>query len=558
MSRAERWTTPGGMVVLALAVTLWRLVVLQETGHNLSFDEAQYWHWSLDFQFGYFSKPPLVAWIIGLVTALFGEGEVAIRAAVPVTHGVTSVLVFLLGRRLYGPLAGLWAGLVFLLMPGVTFSSLLVSTDPFLLTCWAGALLALTVALEEDRLGAWAALGLALGVGLLAKYAMAYFVPCFLVFLAASPAHRSLLRRPGPWLALGLGLLLLAPNLAWNAAHGFVTLAHTQANANLGGPLFHPHHLAEFIGAQAGVFGPIPFIAFVWLLVRPGARPADPQGLPAGRLLVSFSLPILALVSLLALLSRANANWAAPAFVAAAVWVAGALSRSPGRRAWLWATLALHLLAAGVLANYEATLKGLGIGITERTDIQKRLRGWDEVGAWAMDLRRRHPGVRLLFDSRKVMTPLLYYVRPHPLDAGMWNPDGHPENHYELTADIAGSLGEDFLYLTRRDDASAVAGAFGAVESLGVMRLVYPSGHVLAVRAYLLRDFRGHGSAGDVSARPRSPLEPMMTENRLAGRGQGRAAPASPGEPLDPGRQGGTLSIIGSRGESGPRPGGAA
>ena len=45
-----------------------RLFALYFAKTDLFFDEAQYWLWSRDLAFGYFSKPPLIAWLIRLAT----------------------------------------------------------------------------------------------------------------------------------------------------------------------------------------------------------------------------------------------------------------------------------------------------------------------------------------------------------------------------------------------------------------------------------------------------------------------------------------------------------
>jgi len=64
--------------------------------------------------------------------------------------------------------------------------------------------------------------------------------------------------------------------------------------------------LAEFLGSQFAVFGPIPFALFLFLIaVRFGRLCRDDRFW----LLIAFALPQLALVAIEAFLSRANANW---------------------------------------------------------------------------------------------------------------------------------------------------------------------------------------------------------------------------------------------------------
>ena len=71
------------LLAIGLAVLL-RLAVLIASPLEIGPDEAQYWRWSRTLDFGYYSKPPLIAWVIAASTAVFGEGEWAIRVSAPI------------------------------------------------------------------------------------------------------------------------------------------------------------------------------------------------------------------------------------------------------------------------------------------------------------------------------------------------------------------------------------------------------------------------------------------------------------------------------------------
>ena len=65
-----------GPILLALllaAILAVRIVGLAVSNAELYFDEAQYWSWAQQFDFGYFTKPPLIAWIIGAATSVCGD-----------------------------------------------------------------------------------------------------------------------------------------------------------------------------------------------------------------------------------------------------------------------------------------------------------------------------------------------------------------------------------------------------------------------------------------------------------------------------------------------------
>jgi len=474
-------------VALVAAVTVVRLAVIAGQPAPLSMDEAQYWIWSRDPVFGYFSKPPLLAWLIAAVTAVCGDGEACVRAASPVLHAATAVTVYGIGRRLYDVRVGAWSAATYVLLPGVSFSALIASTDVPLLLCWAVALYALIAALDEGRRRWWLLLGLAAGLGLLSKYAMLFFALGVAVLALWDGAARAAL---GTWrasLAALLALALFAPNLAWNAAHGFVSFRHTAANMNLGAALLHPTEALEFLGAQLGVFGPILFVVLVVAAWRaPAAR--------AEKLLLAFSLPILAVITAQALLSRAHANWAATAYVAGTVLAAAWAVRAQ-RVVWLRASLALHLAAATVLYNYDALAQLFGVTLTRKTDPGLQARGWDAAGAWSSALQRQHPGVRFLFDERRTMTELIYYTRPHPLNAEMWNPAGKADNHFEMTSGLGRARGESFIFVTRRARPDDVLAAFAAATPLGRWRISAYPGHEIALAAFVVHEFRGYSTA---------------------------------------------------------------
>ena len=164
------------MLAGVLAITGLRLLWLAYQPADLYPDEAQYWIWSQQLAFGYYSKPPLVAWLIGLTTGLFGDSEFAVRLSAPLLHASAAVFVYGIGARLYDGRVGFWSALTYASLPGVSVSAFIISTDAVLLPCWAAALYAFVRAREEGGSGWWIGVGLAAGLGLLAKYAMAYWI----------------------------------------------------------------------------------------------------------------------------------------------------------------------------------------------------------------------------------------------------------------------------------------------------------------------------------------------------------------------------------------------
>src|SRR5437588_4327033 len=244
-----------GLAVAILAtLTLVRLIGLSTSVVDLFPDEAQYWAWSRDLAWGYFSKPPLLAWTIAAADHVCGSAEVCIRAPAPIFYFATSLVVYGIAAALYDDRAALWASMLTAWGTGVVFSARIISTDVPLLFFWALALLAYVKLLREPRLSWAVVLGLALGLGLLAKYAMIYFLLGAALAALLDADARKLLRKREPWVALAIGAVVIAPNLLWNLRNGLVTFGHTRSVVNAEQTLgLHPEKALEFVAAQFAV-----------------------------------------------------------------------------------------------------------------------------------------------------------------------------------------------------------------------------------------------------------------------------------------------------------------
>jgi 4-amino-4-deoxy-L-arabinose transferase-like glycosyltransferase len=418
-----------GPILLALllaAILAVRIVGLAVSNAELYFDEAQYWSWAQQFDFGYFTKPPLIAWIIGAATSVCGDTPFCIRLPSPLMHCATAFLLYLVGLRLFDRRVAFWSALVYALMPGTALSSGLMSTDVPLLLAWSLGLLAVVRHAGRPSLADGALAGLAVGIGLNAKYAMAYFVLCYAVYAVWSPRGRATLRHPGTWLGLALALALIAPNLVWNASHGFATVAHVGENAGWGGRFPNIGGLFEFLGTQAGIIGPVPFVAFFVALAGRAALDTEPK-----RLLASWSLPVFALIALQALISKANGNWAAAGFPAAVVLATAAMVRLEWRRGMI-ATLVLSVLCLFGFAFYGSLAGVVTTGPIGRE--MNKLTGWSEF-AGHVEAASGRTGVRtVVFGGRGLTASMLYALRDSGLDMKTYlAPGAPPDDHFQMT-----------------------------------------------------------------------------------------------------------------------------
>lgn len=414
-----------GLLAMRVLLVLWSPLELYA-------DEAQYWRWGQSLEWGYYSKPPMIAWMIHFSTTLFGDSEAAIRIFAPLFHAVSAVFLLLLSRRMFGPMAGLFTTVAYLFMPGIVLSSGVISTDGVLFPFWCIALY-LFWRLRESELG-WfgaVALGLAIGAGFLSKYAMLYFViGIALTSLVDRQTRQAIFSQKGV-AALLIAAAVFAPHMLWNAANEFKTVSHTVDNANLGGQLFNLENFPKFLGDQMGVFGPVSFVALLAGLtfVRPRGELADlGDAAHAQRTketwLACFIVPVLLIIAFQAVLSRAHANWAATAYPAASVWIGGFLIRAAGWRIAFWSGLAFQG-AVGVLATVMALGPPSWTAAIGRDNDLKRVRGWQDLSQQLQNEVDRLAPTAILVDEREVWHGLDYYLKDSletPLIMWRYNP----------------------------------------------------------------------------------------------------------------------------------------
>jgi hypothetical protein len=483
---------PAGLLALLALLTAWRLAALALADPPLYFDEAQYWFWAQAPDWGYYSKPPLIAWAIATSTALFGDGMLAVRLPTLLCYPLTALLVFVAARRLFPAQRGVavLAALAYATLPTVSFYSWAATTDALLVLCWAAGTVALAGLRDADRWRDWLLLGAVLGLGTLAKYAMLVFGASAAVWLLLE--RRALLRSARPLVALALAALIVAPNLLWNLAHDFPTVRHTAEISHLGDAWLRVGPLAEFVASQFAVFGPLlmgALLAMLWTRFRaPRAAGAAPD---ATALLLWLGLPMLLLICAQALLARAFANWAQAAYVPLTIAVVAWLA---ARERWrlLGASFVLHLGFAALVYHHGQGFALAGVEPPRALDMTARMRPWPPAGAAVAALLEARPGATLVADDRELLSELAYYARAAQPTLAAWNPERAVSDHYRLRYDLAASDAERFLIVSRRLTRAELAPRFARVVELAPIEVTVRSDRKLVLQVFEAEGFRGY------------------------------------------------------------------
>ncbi len=166
-------------------------------------------------------------------------------------------MLYLTGRALYGPAVGFWSAIVFDTLPGLSYSSLLITTDVPLILFWTIALYAWVMLVKRQSMGFAILLGVAIGFGLLAKQAMIYAFLCMACHAAVSREARQALRGGRLVVVVLLAFALFVPNVIWNAEHGFPPPSSIPAPTSAGSPhSFIPCGWSSISGCSSGSSGP--------------------------------------------------------------------------------------------------------------------------------------------------------------------------------------------------------------------------------------------------------------------------------------------------------------
>ncbi|PIW31037.1 MAG: glycosyl transferase [Rhodobacterales bacterium CG15_BIG_FIL_POST_REV_8_21_14_020_59_13] len=450
-----------------LVITLTRLILLANTQLQLYPDESQYWVWSQTFDWGYFSKPPLIAWVIASSTTLFGDTDFAIRLPSLVFHAMGAGFLLLSAHHLKAGWAGAWAALIYLSMPGVGISAGIISTDALLLPLWAGALYMLLRL--RDQPGRWFSaigLGTLLGLAFLAKYAAVYFlIGAGLAVVIDPPLRRALASLQG-LLAAAILAAIWAPNILWNASHDFATVQHTAANANWQGNLFNFGEFLEFLAGQFGVFGLLLFPVLIAACIQAWRHWRDPDR-QIDRLLTLFIVPALLSVLVQSFISRAHANWAASAYVAGSLLVVLFLLRGQvWRRYVMLASIVLGISASAVMAVLSIN-PALAGGVSAFRGL-RHLQSWPETAAALQEAEQQDSYTALVFDDRNIFHQMQRYGPQLETPLRMWQRFSAPHNHAEdVWALENGELGPVLIVSEREWERDRLLADFATVEPLG-------------------------------------------------------------------------------------------
>lgn len=305
--------TPGALTIFIL-VCLY--MIIYAASIPLHPDEAYYWMWSRHLALSYYDGPPLTAWLIRMMTTIFGIHAFVIKSIAVFSVALSSWFIYRLSVAMFDENVALRALLIFMLIPITQATNFITSLDPLLMLFWSAGLCALWKWLTIPSKKRAFCLALVIGLGLLAKYPMILFLPaCFLILLFTY--YRPRLLHWQPYLIIFIALLIFSPVLIWNASHDWISFTF-QWHHGAGAHHFSWHDFEMYWLAQLGAFNPIYAIGLVILSIRywQDYQQATLQFLAIPMLMV------LIIFGYFACFNLTEANWTMPAYITGSILLA--------------------------------------------------------------------------------------------------------------------------------------------------------------------------------------------------------------------------------------------
>jgi hypothetical protein len=212
-------------VLLYLALGRILLHTLTNGGYGFHRDELAMLDDARHLAWGYVAYPPLTPFVTRIAFTLFGPALPGLRLPSVLAQAAIMVLAGLMARELGGRRpAQLLAAVAVAAAPISIVQATMIQYVSFDYLWWVlTAYLTIRLLKSEDPRW-WLGIGATVGLGLMTRYTMAYLVAGLVVGVLVTPARRTL-RTPWPWAAAGIALLIVLPNLIWQAQHQFISLA---------------------------------------------------------------------------------------------------------------------------------------------------------------------------------------------------------------------------------------------------------------------------------------------------------------------------------------------
>jgi len=430
-------------ITIALATV--KIIFTLRPEINLFTEEAQYWLWSQNMAWHYYSKPPMVAVLNYLSTGFLGDTELGVRINAILSGVGIAWVTYLLGAYLYGTKAGFWSALVVQAMPVWWLASTFHMTDSSLTFFWILAVYLAYRGIREEKRSWWIWAGAATALGLMSKMVMLLIFPTVLIYLIFTHSLRS--QQKNFAVFVGVSMLGFVPALIWNWQNNFDTFRHLATLGGAGGGESKPVDLGnslkwflEYWSGQLAIISP--FLLPAWFLgFKDLFKAENKRGI---YLILPGVLAFMAFAAL-SFIKRVEVNWPVFAYVGFAVilgnWIV-LQSKSWRRFTWVAIVLSIGIPVLFLMPDFTG-LKSIEAVHKGEQKALSRLSGHEEL-AQRLDFLTDSLALEDKFffsDSYHTASELSFYLVGHPQSYVMNM--GSRKNQFDLWSDMSQFINKD-------------------------------------------------------------------------------------------------------------------
>ena len=422
------------LIAFLVSVLVLRTGFLFYSGLALVGDESYYWDWSRHPDWCYYSKPPMVAWLIGAMTWVFGDYTAILRLPAVLLGTVFLWFFHATAQAFYGRKAAALALLLILATPGNVLANLIMTIDPPLYCFWIMTLYYLRRAIFDQQIRAWFWAGCATAAGLLSKQVAIALPLMLLIFILLDRRRYQWLKRE--FLSYLLPIIIAAiPILLWNQQHDWVMFDHSKEHFTHQGAtsiIDSFKNVKNLIFYQLLLISPLIFIAVFIASLQAvtgfNRLPADQQ------FLVLMGPAMLLGVVILSFMQKVQGNWPMPFYFTALILLSGQWQQGRWERLFDYG-LKIGLLMVSVTYLLPTLLLVFNLQNT-RFDPTKRFNHWPEVADNVQAERMLAlPGLEntfiVAYGHRNLASMLAFYLPDHPR-VFRFESSGEIKTQYEL------------------------------------------------------------------------------------------------------------------------------
>jgi 4-amino-4-deoxy-L-arabinose transferase-like glycosyltransferase len=449
LDKCLRWIdTHLGILLTGLFVLRGGFLLISHIG--LMGDESYYWDWSRHPDWCYFSKPPMVSWLIWVFTWLLGHYPFSVRLPAVVSGTVFLWFFHATANAFYGRRTAAFALLLVLATPANVLANLIMTIDPPLYCFWMMTLYFLRKAIFDQQQRAWIWAGFTTAAALLSKQVAIALPLMLLVFILADVNRRRWLKREFLLYLLPISLAGL-PVLLWNSGHDWVMFHHSQDHftTQISDSLaMSVKNVGELLLYQQLLMSPLIFVLILILSVRSLLRY---KSLAAEQQFLVLMGPVLLLgVLLLSVEQKVQGNWPMPFYFSGLILLAAAWQNGQWRKILNFG-LGMGFVMVAITYLLPNLLSVLNLEHS-RLDPLKRFNSWPElVENVQIERQQLSLGLEKSFvvalGHRNLASQLAFYLPDHPW-VYRYEAGGAIKTQYELWTGPEGFVGNNALVVS--------------------------------------------------------------------------------------------------------------